>query len=258
MHITAWHIYGCVAYCHNKTLERVKMLGIISGTPLLKECEVFRNVKEVCKGTEYGKVKLMITDDIAFIARHGYGPNNHILPHIINHQANMKAFQEIGVKEIIGVNSTGSLKIALQPGSVVIPDDFIMLASYPSVFVNQAIHLAAGLDREVRVKVLRAAKAVGIDAKDGGTYWQTTGPRLETCAEIRMMSQFADLVGMTMASEAILAQELGLRYASVCSVDNYAHGLVGKNELSMDQISAMARIGGATISRLIIHYVAAM
>lgn len=234
------------------------MLGIISGTVLLKKCEAFRNVKKVCKGNEYGEVKLMLTDGIAFIARHGYDQNNHILPHIINHQANMKAFQEIGVKEIIGVNSTGSLKIALQPGSIVIPDDFIMLAPYPSVIVNQAVHLTAGLDREVRGKVLQAAKAVGIDAKDGGTYWQTTGPRLETCAEIRMMSQFADLVGMTMASEAILAQELGLGYASVCSVDNYAHGIAGKDGLSMDEISARASASGATIGRLIVNYVAAM
>lgn len=234
------------------------MLGIISGTVLLDGYEILNNINEVCKVNEYGKAKLMVSDKVAFMARHGYDKNNHILPHIINHRANMKAFQEIGVKEIIGINSTGSLKIALQPGSLAIPDDFIMLAPYPSCFVNQAVHMTAGLDSEVRKKLLKAAKAAGMDVKDGGTYWQTTGPRLETRAEIRMMSKFADLVGMTMASEAILAQEFGLAYASVCSVDNYAHGLTGENEPSMAEISAQAKVSGAALSRLTLQYVAAM
>ena len=60
---------------------------------------------------------------------------------------------------------------------------------------------------------------------DGGVYWQVKGPRFETPAEIRLIATFADVVGMTTASECIVAQELGLRYAVVCVVDNLANGV---------------------------------
>jgi purine nucleoside phosphorylase len=70
---------------------------------------------------------------------------------------------------------------------------------------------------------------------DGGVYWQTVGPRLETPAEIRHISRDADVVGMTAASEAIVAAELGLAYAVVCAVVNYANG-VGDVELSVDEL----------------------
>jgi purine nucleoside phosphorylase len=60
---------------------------------------------------------------------------------------------------------------------------------------------------------------------DGGTYVQSTGPRFETPAEVRMLAAFADLVGMTLAAECILAGELGVRYAGLCTVDNLANGL---------------------------------
>ena len=65
----------------------------------------------------------------------------------------------------------------------------------------------------------------GEPAVDGGVYWQTIGPRFETPAEIRMMAPHADLVGMTIASECIIAGELGLEYAAICVVDNLANGL---------------------------------
>ena len=65
----------------------------------------------------------------------------------------------------------------------------------------------------------------GEKAGDGGVYWQTIGPRFETPAEIRMIAPHADLVGMTIASECVIAGELGLEYAAICVVDNLANGL---------------------------------
>jgi 5'-methylthioadenosine phosphorylase len=72
---------------------------------------------------------------------------------------------------------------------------------------------------------------------DGGVYWQVIGPRLETAAEIRVFAQHADVVGMTMASECTVAGELGLRYASVCAVDNLANG-VGEHQLTWNEFEA--------------------
>jgi 5'-methylthioadenosine phosphorylase len=68
-------------------------------------------------------------------------------------------------------------------------------------------------------------------------YWQTIGPRFETRAEIRLLAAYADVVGMTMASECVLAGEVGLRYAAVCMVDNLANG-VGAEPLTMEEFEA--------------------
>jgi 5'-methylthioadenosine phosphorylase len=63
------------------------------------------------------------------------------------------------------------------------------------------------------------------EALFGGTYVQTRGPRIETVAEVRALSLTGDIVGMTLASEATLAVELGLEVAALCTIDNYANGL---------------------------------
>ncbi|MFA4916930.1 MAG: hypothetical protein WC560_09700, partial [Syntrophales bacterium] len=75
----------------------------------------------------------------------------------------------------------------------------------------------------------------------------------ETKAEIVMMSQFADLVGMTMASEAVVAKELGISYAALCSVDNYGHGM-GERELTMEEISQHSSRNTETMIRIVAKY----
>jgi 5'-methylthioadenosine phosphorylase len=77
-------------------------------------------------------------------------------------------------------------------------------------------------------------------------YWQAIGPRFETAAEIRLIAGHADLVGMTIASECVLAGELGLAYASVCVVDNLANG-VGDAPLSIEEFRAGAAANRARL-----------
>ena len=72
---------------------------------------------------------------------------------------------------------------------------------------------------------------------DGGVYWQAIGPRFETPAEIRLIAAHADVVGMTVASECVVAGELGLDYAALCVVDNLANGL-GEAALSAEAMEA--------------------
>jgi 5'-methylthioadenosine phosphorylase len=74
---------------------------------------------------------------------------------------------------------------------------------------------------------------------DGGVYWQTVGPRFETAAEIRVIASHADVVGMTLAAECVVAGELGLPYAAICVVDNLANG-VGEEPLSPEEVAAGA------------------
>jgi 5'-methylthioadenosine phosphorylase len=169
----------------------------------------------------------------------------------------MKALQDLGVSEVISVNSTGSLKPHLKPGMLVVPDDFIKLSDGPTIFTNKIVHTTPSIDTIVRQKWITAADECGINVIDRGIYWQTTGPRFETRAEIAMMSQFSDIVGMTMASEAIIAREMDLPYASLCSIDNFGHGLVEK-ELTMKEIVRYARKNAGAILKIVSKYIERM
>jgi 5'-methylthioadenosine phosphorylase len=231
----------------------MKPLGIISGTVFLQGKGIFADLREEAVETRFGRALVYSSAEIVFIPRHGKDPRRHILPHLINHQANLKAMKDLGVREVVGVNSTGSLKRRLKPGMLVIPDDYLMPTAGPTIIRENPVHITPVLNAEARLRWLDTARDCAIEVIDGGIYWQTTGPRLETRAEIAMMSQFADLVGMTMASEAIISQELELPYASLCSVDNYAHGLEDK-ELTMEKILWHARRNAETVLQIITRY----
>ncbi|MFA5181156.1 MAG: MTAP family purine nucleoside phosphorylase [Syntrophales bacterium] len=232
----------------------MERLGIISGTIALQEKGVLPDPEEKWVETEFGRVLTLVTADIAFLPRHGGDPKRHILPHLINHPANMLALKSLGVREVIGINSTGSLRLKHKPGTLIVPDDFIMLNPGPTVFSLKPLHIIPTLSKKVRERLLAAARECALDVVDGGIYWQTTGPRFETKAEIMVMSQAADLVGMTMASEAIVARELDMAYGSLCSVDNYAHGLEDK-ELTMEKILWHARRNAESIVRIAKSYI---
>jgi len=233
------------------------MLGIISGTIFLHGKGVFKNLREKEITTEYGNSLVVASSDLVLIPRHGIDPENYILPHRINHQANMKALQDLGVNEVISVNSTGSLKPHIEPGMLVVPDDFIKISEGPTIFTNEIAHTTPTIDTILRQKWISAAAECGINVIDGGIYWQTAGPRFESRAEIAMMSQFADIVGMTMASEAIIAGELDLPYASLCSIDNFAHGIVEK-QLTMEKVIRYARKNAAAILKIVSKYIERM
>lgn len=229
------------------------VLGVISGTIGIKRSDLMKNCRTVTVKNDYGESCALVTDKIVLIPRHGNDPREHILPHLINHRANLKALKDLGVSEVVGINSTGSLNTDLCPGMIVIPDDFITLTATPTIHQNKAIHVIPSLNEKVRQRLIVAANNCRIQVVEKGTYWQTAGPRLETKAEIRMMANYADIVGMTMASEAVIALELDLPYASACSIDNFGNGLVEK-PLSIDAITASARKNADLMIRLLHGY----
>jgi len=233
--------------------ENMGILGVISGTIVVEKNDLLKDYKTLTVSNEYGKSCALAADKIVLIHRHGNDPNQHIPPHLINHRANLTALKDLGVSEVVAVNSTGSLKTDLSPGMIVIPDDFITLTATPTIHENKAFHIVPSLNENVRQKLIRAANNCLIPVVEKGIYWQTTGPRLETRAEIRMMANFADIVGMTLAGEASVALELGLPYASMCSVDNFGNGLTEK-PLSLREITAGARKNAAAMMRIIQNY----
>lgn len=227
------------------------MLGIIAGGSFSPE------------GMEAGEKKTMETPfgepshhftmgslrgrDMVFLSRHG--PDG-IPPHRINHRANIYALKELGVTEVVGVNSVGSLKEDLSPGSIVIPHDYLSPWGIQTFYEHEAVHITPVLDAGLRERLIRAAAGSGVIVVQEGIYIQTIGPRLETKAEIAMLRGFGDVVGMTMAHEATLCQEVGVAYASICSVDNYCHGM-SDTPLTTEEITQRARENTATINKVV-------
>ncbi len=213
----------------------MNLLGVISTTLVMEKSNLLRNAITKLMENEFGQASVIVTDKIALILRHGNDSANHILPHLINHRANLQALKDIGVTEIMGINSTGSLKKDLRPGMIVVPDDFITLTATPTIYQNSTVHITPSLNEKVRQKIIQAAVSCDLQVVKKGTYWQTQGPRLETKAEIKMMANFADIVGMTMANEAVIAMEMDMPYASACSIDNFGNGLLDE-PLSIEEI----------------------
>lgn len=230
-----------------------RILGIISTKPVMKKCDFLKNGTPRLMENEFGQATVFLTDKTALILRHGEDPRNHILPHLINHRANLKALKDIGAGEVVGINSTGSLKKAFSPGMIVIPNDFITLTPTSTIFKNSTMHITPSLNESVRLKIIKAAENCDLKIVKQGTYWQTHGPRLETKAEIKMMANFADIVGMTMANEAVIAQELEIPYASACSVDNYGNGILDET-LSMEEILKGTRKSADLMIQLLRSY----
>jgi 5'-methylthioadenosine phosphorylase len=182
------------------------------------------------------------------VALQRHGDEAFRLPHAIDHAANLRALRDAGCDRVLAIGSVGSLDPGLPVGSLVCPHDFIALQVTVTTFDDPRGHATPGFDAEWRARVLAAwEKGSAASLRDGGVYWQTNGPRFETPAEIRLMAAHADLVGMTIASECVVAGELGLRHAAVCVVDNLANG-VGPRPLSVAELEADRRANAALLA----------
>jgi 5'-methylthioadenosine phosphorylase len=169
--------------------------------------------------------------------------------HLVDHEANMRALVEQGCDRVLALSSVGGLRDELGVGTFLAPADFVALHTSISIFEDFRGHTVPGLDVPWRDQVVDAwhARAAEIaPLRVGGVYWQTIGPRFETAAEIRFIARFADVVGMTMASECIVARELGLEYAAVCVVDNLANG-IGERPLTTEEYEAGKRANRAAV-----------
>ena len=135
-----------------------------------------------------------------------------------------------------------------------IPHDFVCFWDIPTFYEERVYHALAEVDEDMRRKLIESAKSVGGKVYEKGVYVQTRGPRFETKAEVRVLSTFGDVVGMTFASEATLCSEVGIPIASICSVDNYAHGIKGR--ISMEDVFKRAKINQQRVLRVLKAYIA--
>lgn len=239
------------------------MLAIIGGSGLTKLANLEVGRRKVAR-TPYGDPSGAITfgrigkNGVLFLARHGYG--HTIAPHEVNYRANLWALKQAGASEVVSVASVGGIRNDLWPGAIVLPHQIIDYTwGRPSTFfegpgapVNH-IDFTEPYSRALRERLLKGALACGERVTDGGVYAATQGPRLETAAEINRLSHDgADLVGMTGMPEAALAREIGLEYAAIAVVANYAAGR-GDSEraVALDRIEAVLDEAMGRVRRII-------
>jgi 5'-methylthioadenosine phosphorylase len=181
--------------------------------------------------------------------RHGLG--TPVPPHEIDHAAHLRALAELGCDRVLALSSVGSLHRALPVGSFVVPDDFIALDQRPVMVERAYAHVVPGFTPAWRSRLLATwPQVTGEPVVAGGVYWQANGPRFETPAEVRLIAASADLVGMTVPSECVAANQAGLAYAAVCVVDNLANG-VGDRPLTIDEFERGAAANAVRLASIL-------
>jgi 5'-methylthioinosine phosphorylase len=210
-------------------------LAIIGGTGVyaLAELEDAQAHQPVTRyGAPSGPIRLgkLAGRRVAFLARHGEG--HSLPPHKINYRANLAALQALGAQRVLALNTVGGITQRFGPRVLACPDQLIdytwgRISTVCEEEGTDVLHVDFGdpYTPTLRRAVRDAAARSGVALADGGCYGATQGPRLETKAEIaRMRRDGCDLVGMTGMPEAGLAREMGLDYACLAIVANWAAG----------------------------------
>ena len=237
-------------------------LAVIGGTGLYK-FPGLENVERREVPTPFGDPSAPVVlgnvngKSIAFIARHGESHN--LAPHRVNYRANIWALHHLGVRRAIGVNAVGGIRNDMGPRVVAIPDQLIdythgRFSSFCDVDGAKVDHVdfTEPYTASLRAALLSAAKNARVDVVDGGCYGATQGPRLETAAEIaRMRRDGCDLVGMTGMPEAVLAREIGMEYACLALVANWAAGCGGTDSISLPEIFANLEAATAKVAPIV-------
>ena len=241
------------------------MLAIIGGSGLTQLSNMEIERREVVR-TPYGEPSGALAfgrvcdEPVVFLARHGYG--HTIPPHLVNYRANIWALKEAKATGIVSVASVGGIRADLCPGSLVVPDQIIdytwgRKSSFHEGTDEPVVHIdfTEPYDAAVRRRILAAGAAAGEKVFDGAVYAATQGPRLETAAEInRLARDGADVVGMTGMPEAALARELGIPYAAINVVANYAAGRADSSaRICFDSIETVLHEAMGRVRKVLEH-----
>ena len=218
------------AAAKGKTNSAQAGIGIIGGSGLYTMSGL-TETREVHVNTPFGEpsdaiaVGTLEGKRVAFLARHGRG--HRILPSEINYRANIYAMKLLGVEQIISVSAVGSLKEDLRPGEFLVPDQFFdRTKNRKSTFFGDGLvaHVAFAHPTCGHLSGV-LADACGDEAvkvHPRGTYVCIEGPQFSTLAEaeVNRHLQF-DVIGMTNLTEARLAREAEICYATIAMITDY-------------------------------------
>lgn len=243
------------------------MLAIIGGTGLTKLANLEITHRQVIR-TPYGEPSGALTfgnirgHGVVFLARHGYG--HTIPPHQVNYRANIWALHSQKVTKVVSVAAVGGIPPELGPGTIVLPDQIIDYTyGRENTYFDGGGKPVTHMDftqpycAAMRKKCMEAVGVAGENCIDGGVYATVQGPRLETKAEIdRLERDGATMVGMTGMPEAALAKEIGLCYATIGVVANYAAGRgTSAQRISYQEIDEVLKQAMQRVRNILEHLV---
>ncbi|MDJ0523169.1 MAG: S-methyl-5'-thioadenosine phosphorylase [Planctomycetota bacterium] len=205
-------------------------IGIIGGTGLY-DMHGLEDVRELTLETPYGPPSSVLRTgrlegrDVVFLARHG--PGHRLLPTEIPYRANIYALKLLGVSKILAVSAVGSLVEELPPRSLVVPDQFLDRTRHrPDTFYGDGlvahVSMAEPFAPALRTALIESARGLGHDVRDGGTQICMEGPQFSTRAESLIWKGLGcHVIGMTAMTEARLAREAEIGYATLNLVTDY-------------------------------------
>jgi 5'-methylthioadenosine phosphorylase len=210
----------------------MKKVGVIGGSGL-DNPQIIKNATEIEVTTPFGQPTSPLTcgrigdTDVILISRHGR--KHQYSPTEVNYRANLYALKEQGVTHIIATTACGSLKEEIGRGHFVIIDQFIDFTksrknTFYDSFAKEMVHapMAEPFDKQLRAILYQTALEAGYSVHAAGTVITIEGPRFSTKAESKMFRMWgADIINMSVATEAALANELGIPYAAVAMSTDY-------------------------------------
>jgi 5'-methylthioadenosine phosphorylase len=226
------------------TSEPVR-IGIIGGSGLYRMAGL-TDTREIRVRTPFGDpsdacvVGTLERRRVAFLARHGRG---HVLsPSEINYRANICAMKILGVEQIISVGAVGSLREDLMPLDFLVPDQFFdRTKGRAATFFGDGIVAHIGFDKptcpRLSEQLASACDRAGVKVHRGGTYVCMEGPAFSTLSESHTYRQLRfDVIGMTNLTEAKLAREAELCYATFAMITDYDCWHPGHDAVTVETI----------------------
>ncbi|HPF03414.1 MAG TPA: S-methyl-5'-thioadenosine phosphorylase [Bacteroidales bacterium] len=207
--------------------------GIIGGSGL-ENPEILKSPEKKHVTTPYGVPSSDLicgtigSSEIVILSRHGF--DHSITPSKVNNRANIFALMEAGCERIIATTACGSLREEIGRGDIVIPDQFIDFTRHRTVTFFEEFEpgnmkhapMADPFDLRLRSLIIQTAKRLGLSIHERGTVITIEGPRFSTRAESKMFRAWgADIINMSVAPEAVLANELGIPYAVIAMSTDY-------------------------------------
>src|SRR6184192_1889177 len=226
--------------------DGIPAIGIIGGSGLY-QMEQLRDATEQKIETPFGSPSdALIGGNISgrrvyFLPRHGRG--HCILPHELNHRANIYALRSLNVRWIIAVTAVGSLQEKYKPRDILLPSQFYDRTSLRvhHTFFGEGIvahvSFAEPISLQLRNVLAESAKRVGVTVHNGGTYVNMDGPAFSTRAESELNRRNGfDVIGMTNLPEAKLAREAEIALATMAMITDYDCWKVEEEAVSVQAV----------------------
>ena len=235
-------------------------IGIIGGSGLY-DMDGLAGIRELRVRTPFGEpsdaliVGMLDGIRVAFLSRHERG--HRIAPTDINYRANIYALKTVGVRRVISVSAVGSMKEALKPGHVVLPDQFIdhtkrRVGTFFEKGIVAHVAFADPVCAALSETLHKAAAGVGATVHRGGTYVCIEGPQFSSRGESFLYRQWGvDVIGMTNMPEAKLAREAELCYATMALVTDYDCWHGSEESVTVEMILATLHTNVAQAKRIL-------